>query len=318
MKSITLVIPTRNTRALTVACIRSVRRFDHPNLEVVVVDDASDDGTADALRRSMPEVRILRNDVRRGFSPSVNLGLAASHGDVLLLLNSDTELRAGALEALLETLRADPATGVVGACLEYPDGRPQWSGGREPSLLWLAALASGLGPLVGNLRARRGARADRDKGTKGAVDWVTGAAMAIRREVWTEIGGLDESYEFYAQDLDYCVRARRSGWKVKIEPAFRVVHHHGASISKESGSTTTQKLEVLWADLLRWAARYRGRAWALIAASGMSAGGLFQLVVVTAYSWLLPKARRAPWLQRRQGLSRAVAAVRACNWLERQ
>lgn len=243
---LSVVIPTFDTAPLTVACCASVIAALPPDSEVIVVDDGSSDGTADAIRSAFPSIRILRNESNRGFAVSANRGVNAATGDVILLLNSDTAVLPGALEILLEAFEADPSLGVAGAQLVGSSGEPQWSGGPLPGLLWLAASFSGAGPL---LRRFRGPRqlADRD------VDWVCGAAMAMRRAVWDAFGPLREDFEFYAQDLDFCERAGKGGWKIRLLAAARVQHVGGATFG--SGVHAEQ---VRRRDLLRWYREHRG------------------------------------------------------------
>ena len=156
--SLSVVVPSRDTRDLTLACLASLAApvgAGAETIEVILVDDASGDDTAAAVAARHPEVRVLRNDTAVGFTASANRGLAAARADLLLLLNSDTEIEAGGLAALLAAFAARPGLGVAGAHLLYPDGRAQWSGGREPGLLWSFALASGLPPLLGRLPGYR-------------------------------------------------------------------------------------------------------------------------------------------------------------------
>ncbi len=165
----------------------------------------------------------------------------------------------------------EPGLGIAGALLHYPDGSPQWSGGREPTPLWFLALTSGLPRLLEKVPFYRRARplgADRPV----AVDWVTGAAMAFRRAVWEAAGPLDEGFRFYAQDLDFCLRAARAGFAVEVRPELRVLHHHGATIGRAPGARRRQNPELLWGDLLRWARKHQGPVRAARAEAALRAG----------------------------------------------
>jgi GT2 family glycosyltransferase len=271
--ALSIVVPTHGTRELTGRCLEALfrelgelRRLPEAS-QVILVDDGSRDGTAEEVARRFPEVTVVRHETARGFSRAANAGLDQTRGELLLLLNSDTEV-SGGLAELLAAFRGDSSLGIAGAALAYPDGRPQWSGGREPSLLWLFALASNLPAVLRRLRKRQGPARLPDR-----VDWVTGAAMAFRRSLWESLGPLDEGYRFYAQDLDFCLRARRAGWQVAIIPEFRVLHHHGATIGRREASLGGQKLDLLWSDLLRWARKQRGEAWARCAALALGSGG---------------------------------------------
>src|SRR6185369_3384658 len=124
-----------------------------------------------------------------GFTRAANLGLARASGEILLLLNSDTEVDASGLAALSAAFAAEPRLGAAGADLYYPDGSPQWSGGRAPTLAWLFALASGAPALFRRLPFYRRLKPPGARG--GAVEWVTGAALAVRRAAWEQAGPLD-------------------------------------------------------------------------------------------------------------------------------
>lgn len=311
---LSVVIPTHDTRDLTLRCVESLEAEGTP-LEIVVVDDGGSDGTAEAL--AAHDVEILRQSPAGGFTRAANLGLARARGEILLLLNSDTEVEPGALSNLLAAFDRDPELGVAGASLHYPDGSPQWSGGRAPSLLWLFGLTSGLPRLLARLPRYR-----RVKGVgaaPGGVDWVTGAALAMRRRVWEQVGPLDEGFRFYAQDLDVCLRAGAAGWKVELLPDVRVMHHHGATISGSAGSGGNQEggrqnAELLWSDLLRWARKSRGGSWGRRAALVMRAGAALRLLgrgAAGPFVVLAKRARRPDWKAESQALRQAAGALRA-------
>ncbi|HEV8241184.1 MAG TPA: glycosyltransferase [Thermoanaerobaculia bacterium] len=283
--TLSVVIPTHDTRELVLACLAALAAAVPPPDEIILVDDGSGDGTAAAVAASYPAVRLLRHERPLGFTAAANAGAALATGDLLLLLNSDTEPAPEALGALLAAFSDDPRLGVAGAALTYPDGTPQWSGGRAPDARWLFALGSGIAQRLGGFAPWRRRRPVSGHGG-GEVEWVTGAALAIRRSLWHELGGFDPRFELYAQDLDLCVRARERGWRVAVVAASRVVHHHGATIGQasrdlaagEGGKALTARADAprLWADLVRWAAKRRGPAAGRRAARWLRLGGAVQ------------------------------------------
>lgn len=305
--SLSVVVPTHDTRDLTLACLRALDASGVPDLQVIVVDDASHDGTGEAIAAAHPGVEVVRCDPGAGFTRAANLGLARARGEILLLLNSDTEVEPGAFVPLLEAFHRDPRLGAAGAVLHYPDGSPQWSGGAEPGLLWLFGLTSGLPALLGRLPRYR--RVKPVGAAPGEVGWVTGAALAMRRSAWEETGPLDEGYRFYVQDLDLCVRLRRAGWKIELVPGFRVLHHHGATIGRKPGAGGRQPPELLWADLLRFARRHHGAAWARRAALAMRAGAALRLLGRSAKTPWIPRERRAAWKEESRAFRRAALAL---------
>ena len=244
---LSVVIPTFNTAAMTLACCRQVLTADR-EVELIVADDASTDGTLDLLRAELPEVIVVRLEKNRRFAGAANSGIAASNGDLVLLLNSDARIEAETTEAFRRQFRDDPALGIAGARLLNEDGTPQWSGGPIPTLPWLLVMASGTAGLFPRRRTRGGS---------GEVGWVSGAAMAFRREVWNAAGPLREHYRFYAQDVDFCARARDFGWHVRVVDDARVTHIGGATMPRDRA--------LLWLDLLTWGRERYGRTWARLA-----------------------------------------------------
>lgn len=324
--SLSVVVPTRDTRELTLRCLASLVTAGTMEREVIVVDEASGDGTGAAVGERFPGVRLLANPRPLGFTAAANRGLAAARGDLLVLLNSDTEVDPGALDRLAAAFAADASLGIAGATLRYPDGGAQWSAaGSEPGALWLFAVASGLPALLARLpgwrrlRPPAGSAPAAEGGAPAAAAprpaaWVTGAALALRRAVWQACGPLDERYRFYAQDLDLCLAAGDAGWRVAVVPGFGVVHHHGATIGGGGGGGGRQNAELLWTDLVRWAGKRRGPAGARRAARALLAGAwLRRAGRALALPWAvlaLPPRRRAAWRAESARLATATAAVR--------
>lgn len=302
---LSIVIPTHETRDLVLRCLDSL---DLPNLEIILVDDASRDATAETVKKRHPGVVILRNETPQRFTRSANLGLTQARGDILLLLNSDTEIKPGGLARLLDIVRTESRLGIAGALLHYPDGSAQWSGGSEPSLAWFFALTSGLPALMERFPGYRRAK-PLDASTPRRVDWVTGAAMAFRRSVWEAVGPLDEGFQFYAQDLDFCLRARRAGWEVEVRPEFSVLHHHGATIGRAPGARRRQNPALLWSDLLRWARKHHGPAWAARAKAALRAGASLRLASRSLVRPFLSSDQKKAWREDDQALRAALQAI---------
>jgi GT2 family glycosyltransferase len=269
---LSVVIPTFDTAAMTLACCASVMADLPADAEVIVVDDASADDTVPRIGEAFPEIVILRQPRNRGFSSSTNLGAAASRGELVLLLNSDTRVEPGTLDWFVHAFDEDPALGVAGAQLVNADGSPQWSAGPVPTMPWLLVMVSGVASLLRPFRRRR-------TQTGGDAGWVSGAAMMFRRAAWEAAGPFREDVHFYAQDVDFCVRARRGGWAVRLLPHVRVEHRHGATVAQ--GAALHYAPDLLWLDLLTWGRGEYGDGWARRARRGM---------IVAA--WLRIAARR--------------------------
>ena len=253
---LSVVIPTYDTAAMTLRCCTAALRELPAGGEVIVVDDGSRDHTCELLAAEVPAVRVVRLETNGGFAVAANAGVRAARGAIVMLLNSDAIVTGGALTALLSAF-TDERLGIAGAQLVNEDGTPQWSGGRTPTLPWLIGVVSGLGSLARFFRRRASGTQPR------VVDWVSGAAMAFRAEVWKTAGPLSERYRFYCQDLEFCLRARAAGWNVRIVDAARVVHGHGKTIARDNALHYDPAL--LWPDLMTWGESFYGKRWAAMA-----------------------------------------------------
>lgn len=227
VRDFAVVIVNHETREHLRACLETVRS-EGPG-EVVVVDNASTDGSAGMVRSDFPEARLVENGHNPGYGAGVNQGAASCRSPFILLLNSDTRVKPGALEALGRELDQHPKAAVVGPLLLNPDGTRQPS--CFPFLTPFAVLAMNtyLNRLV---RYTRRFRPVYSTLPPGEVPWVKGAAMAIRREAFEMVGGFDPSYFLYAEEMDFCWRLRRSGWEIRFTPEAAVVHEEGASTGR--------------------------------------------------------------------------------------
>lgn len=292
--SLSIVIPTFNTAAMTLECCRAALAALPHGGEVIVVDDASSDDTCDLLRANVPEVRVLRLERNQRFAGAANAGVAASRGEIVLLLNSDARLERGAPAAFLAAFAREPRLGVAGAQLLNADGTLQWSGGPVPGLLWLTVMVSGV--------ARFLPRRRRDRGARSHVAWVSGAAMAFRRAVWNDAGPLEKRYRFYAQDLAFCMHAHTLGWDVRIVDEARVVHDGGSTVRQWRGvAELPHDPALLWPDLLQWGRSQHGAVWA----------GAARLLMIAAVLPRIAARRLRELFLRGDARQRARSATRA-------
>lgn len=225
------VIVNHETREPLRACLETVR-CEGPG-EVVVVDNASTDGSAAMVRAAFAEVRLVENGGNPGYGAGVNQGVAACRAPFILLLNSDTRVKPGALEALGRELERHPRAAVVGPLLLNPDGTRQPSCFPFLTPFNVLVMNTYLNRIVRHAPLLRGRfRPVYSALPSGEVPWVKGAALAIRRAAFELVGGFDESYFLYAEEMDFCWRLRRSGWEVRFTPEAAVVHEEGASTGR--------------------------------------------------------------------------------------
>ena len=233
-------VVTWNTRDLTVEALR--RLLDTPTaceLRLLVRDNASTDGTADAIASRVPEAELDRGDANLGFAAGVNTLLVRSDAPWFLALNSDAWPEPGAIDRMVAIAERYPRAAAVAPRLERPDGQLEHSTHRFPSVS--LAIAAALGPaVIGRRRAR-------DLLLESAwthdepcdVDWAVGAALLLRRAALDELGGFDERYFMYVEDLEWCWRAARAGWTVRFEPGAVVRHVGNASGARAYGERRT-------------------------------------------------------------------------------
>lgn len=239
---VSVVIVSYNARDHLRRCLESLLRFTRAvEAEVIVVDNASEDGSAGMVADDFPQVRLIRNRRNLGLARATNIGVAAAHGEFILWLNPDCELHEPILGPMLHYLHNNPEVGVLGPCLINPDGTLQLSARSFPGFATAFfnrySLATKLWP--NNPFSRRYLLTDWDHKSIREVDWVSGACMLIPRWLFLELDGLDEAFFMYIEDVDFCYRVRAVGMKVVYFPLVSVIHHIGIS-------TRTAPLRMVW------------------------------------------------------------------------
>jgi GT2 family glycosyltransferase/lipopolysaccharide/colanic/teichoic acid biosynthesis glycosyltransferase len=241
----------RRTSAVTLSVVivnYNVREFLHHALaslrvaargirtEFLVVDNASDDGSVEMLRRRYPKVRVIANRTNAGFARGNNIALRQARGEFILLINPDTVVQEDTLRTMLEFMRAHPDTGLAGCRILNPDGTLQLACRRSFPTPWVAfTKISGLSSLFPSSRwFGRYNLTYLPEDEVSEVEAVSGSFMFVRRKAMAQVGLLDEQFFMYGEDLDWCYRIRQAGWKVHYVPTTQIIHYKGESTRRSS------------------------------------------------------------------------------------
>jgi GT2 family glycosyltransferase len=309
-----VIIVSYNTRELLRGCLSSLRQSKGAELDIVVVDNASPDGSADMVRAEFPHVRLLAQTQNLGFAAAnnaalVELGFGVNQPklstlnpnyqlpithppDYVLFLNPDSTVRSNAVATLVDFMRTQPRAGLVGAQLVYPDGRFQHSAFRFPGL---AQTFLDFFPLHHRLLSSW-VNGRYPRSTQPfEIDHPLGACMVVRREVIQQVGLLDEGYFMYVEEVDWCRRIKAMGWQVWCEPRALVVHHEGQATKQFRHAMFV----ALWRSRLRYFRKYHSAAYV----------ALVRLIIRLGFANLL---RHTPVIERAERLA-AFAEVMS-NW----
>jgi N-acetylglucosaminyl-diphospho-decaprenol L-rhamnosyltransferase len=272
-------IVNTNSRALLLACLDSLAGTE---AEIVVLDNASEDGSAEAVSERFPDVRVIAQSHRAGFGANHNTVIRATTGRYVYVLNEDTTASDWGFEVLTAYLDSHPRVAALGPRLVYPDGRLQDSAWRFPTPLVSALSLVTLG--------RLGVTQSRGDVPHG-VDWVTGAAVVLRREALDEVGLFDEGFFLYSEEVDLQARLHRAGWEVHYFPRVSVVHHE----SQFSADIPERRINEMWRSRHRYWQKHHTGAGARVAA--LATGAQYAMRAALA-----PVARRDPGLGSRMRL----------------
>ena len=229
--SLTVVVVSYNTRELLRDCLLSILQHAPAGTEVIVVDNASTDGSAELVRTEFPTVRIIANTRNLGYPKAVNQGLGLGSGDYFLVLNADVRLTRGTVKALSTYMEAHTHVGIAAPANVTPEGESLLTVHHDVTLgreilrnlfftdIWRYRIC-------GRAIARR-------LRSPTVVDWVTGSCLMVRREVLETVGGMDNAVFMYGEEYDWQLRARKAGWEIHFVPQATVVHHESASAGRK-------------------------------------------------------------------------------------
>ncbi|MAB80660.1 MAG: hypothetical protein CMJ89_15015 [Planctomycetes bacterium] len=230
---ISVVIPTWNTRDLLERCLDSLYASEGPSFEVIVVDNASSDGSAALIEERYPAVQLIENDRNEGFAIACNQGMKVSIGRYVLLLNTDTETPRGGLAEMIAFLEKNETYGALAPRLVFPDGRTQCGVHDFPTLSTAFFFATPFERWFPESRElRRYFKRDWDHETSEDIDQPPAAVLLIRRAVLKQVGLFDERLWLFYNDVDLSLRIKRAGWKTRYLADVCFIHHHGSSTAK--------------------------------------------------------------------------------------
>lgn len=284
MKSVRIVIVNYRTPGLVIDCLRSLTEEVQAlgDCKVVVVENASGDDSAERIGAAIRDtgwqswVELLVVEKNLGFAGGNNAALRPMLAvprppDYVLLLNPDTVIRPGAVRTLVDFLDKHPDVGIAGSRLEHPDGTPQRSAFRFPSVASEFEGGMRLGLVSKLLHRRLVAPPVRDD--EHPTDWIAGASMLVRREVFDAIGLMDERYFLYFEETDFCLRARRAGWSCWYVPSSHVVHLVGQSSGVTDVKRPARRMPRYWFESYRrYFGQNHGRVYAWLAAAAYTVG----------------------------------------------
>lgn len=220
---VSIIIVSYNTKDLLRQCLQSIsKNIKNVNFEIIVVDNASIDSSV-KVAKSFPHVKVFENKENVGFSEGNNIGAKRAKGQILLFLNSDTQLLDDNIDKAVELFEKDDKLGAVGGALFYGNGMQQRSYGNFYNLFNVAIM------LFGGDKAEL--TKDRISVYKD-VDWVSGGFVFIKKEIFDEIGGFDENFFMYIEDMELCFRLKKMGYKVIFEPRLKASHMGQGSSSR--------------------------------------------------------------------------------------
>lgn len=245
-------------------------------LEVFIVDNASEVPIQDAVAERHPDVKLLRNETRRGFSTNNNMVLEQAAGRYLMLLNDDTTVLDGALDEMVSFMDAHPDAGAVGSFLLNPDHSFQPAFARFPNPLIEGLLPSTIWSTYGYKSAT----------APFAVDSVCGAAMMVRREAMAQVGMLDEAFDpIYSEEVDWCYRIKQGGWKIYALPQARIIHYGSQTMNR----AVSRKYELLLSHKALFFRKHSPRGSVFFYKAGLTISTTIKLIY-----WLLLSLLRHP------------------------
>jgi GT2 family glycosyltransferase len=226
--TLSVIIVNWNTRDLLAECIQSlIDTLDGITFDIWVVDNASSDDSLEMLAARYPQVNVIANTENVGFARANNQAMAESQAEFFLLFNSDAVSQPGAIQSMLALAQSQPKAGMVGAHLLNTDGSFQASHTPFPTLWREFLILTGLGRKL--IRSHYPSLGPDESDAPQKADYIEGACMLVRRSTYQQVGGLDEGYFMYAEEVDWCRSIKTANWEIWYQPEARIIHHGAGS-----------------------------------------------------------------------------------------
>jgi GT2 family glycosyltransferase len=281
MIKVSIVILSYNTSALLKACLQSIyTHIPHTLFEIIVVDNASSDGSREMIKKEFSNVRLILSDMNVGFASGCNLGAREAKGAYLLFLNSDALFQKDSVSPMLSVIEKDEKLGVLGGLLLNHDGSLQRSGGRFYTLP--IAIRVLVGGDIAEMVQYKGSTAEK-------VDWVSGGFMLVRKKVFDEVQGFDQKFFMYIEDMELCYRMKKAGYEVALYPEAKIIH------AGQGSSNRSFAVEHIYKGLLYFYQKHMAswEYWALKLVLLTKAVVLIGLGIVTKNRYLVKTYTRA-------------------------
>ncbi len=293
MTDLSVSIVNTQSCELLLACLESL---EGAGAEIVVLDNASEDGSVAAVRERFPAVRVIPQEFRAGFGANHNTVIRVTRGRYVYVLNEDTTAGDWGFDRLVAYLDAHPRVAALGPRLVYPDGRQQDSAWRFPTPFVTTVGLATLGK-VGVKQSHGSA--------PHPVDWVMGAALLLRREALAEVGLFDEGFFLYSEEVDLQLRLRQAGWEVHYFPGATVVHHE----SQFSAGIPERRINEMWRSRHRYWRKHHSGPGARVAALATGAQYAARAALSPWPGGARGSARACGCMRATRGASRALASV---------
>ena len=304
---LSVLIVNWNTREMTRDCLASVMAgMGDLSAEVIMVDNASEDGSAEMVERDFPQVKLIRNTENRGFAAANNQAIEVARGDLILLLNSDTLVHGDVLPASVAYLDAHPQAGAMGCRVLNSDGSMQRTCSMFPSPFNLGLQMAGLSRLPWPKTLGRYHMIHWQRDSAREVEVISGCYLMVRRSVIDQVGLLDEDFFFFGEETDWCRRMRDAGWRLMFAPVGEITHYGGGSVKRLNHKRDVMLLEAL----VRLNGKHGGRLAALATYAVMWLHVATRAVAWSVIGWLSAR----PQANARGSHFRAVLAQARTFW----